>query len=255
MKNHIWPCAFLLATLWSSAAEKQASPKPSIPPELRASLDKLVMPGVRVNLDEWCVDVETKVCMDQGLLELVLCTKDSKEHESILVTEAKPSHIHTALLLIGAKNGSPAIQQAMDAEMTEFRHVLPTGDPIRVSLVWKEDGKVVEKPVSDFIAAVPSYGSTAGDGKAAAPRKAFPTDTFLFAGSVLAPGNDNGAKRYVCDEVGNVISISTFGDELLCLPEINTQTNELLTWVADPDPLPAVGSKVTLRLRLAKQTQ
>jgi hypothetical protein len=46
-----------------------------------------------------------------------------------------------------------------------------------------------------------------------------------------------------------VISISTFGDELLCLPGIYTEANDALMWQANPDKLPKVGTKVTLRLR------
>jgi hypothetical protein len=49
---------------------------------------------VKINPEEWCVDVEAKVCLREGLLELVACTKDTKEHESLVVVEAKPSHIH-----------------------------------------------------------------------------------------------------------------------------------------------------------------
>jgi hypothetical protein len=51
------------------------------------------------------------------------------------------------------------------------------------------------------------------------------------------------------DQSGNVISIATFGDELLCLPAIHSQNNEALMWQVNATNLPAVGSNVTLRLR------
>jgi hypothetical protein len=46
-----------------------------------------------------------------------------------------------------------------------------------------------------------------------------------------------------------VISIATFGDELLCLPEVHSQDNDALMWQVNATNLPAVGSNVTLRLR------
>jgi hypothetical protein len=108
-----------------------------------------------------------------------------------------------------------------------------------------KEGKMVEHPISDFIA--PS--SMRSDGSAAADQQArFPTHTFLFAGSVLY-GDGPGPRRYLSDESGNVISLSTFGDELLCLPTIHNQDNDALLWQVNATNLPAVGSSVTLRLR------
>ena len=76
----------------------------------------------------------------------------------------------------------------------------------------------------------------------------FPTRAFLFAGSVLF-GDGPGPRRYSSDQSGNVISLSTFGDELLCLPAIHSQDNDALMGQVNATNLPAVGSNVTLRLR------
>lgn len=228
------------------------SPLKNITPELKAALDKLEMPGVKINLEEWCVDVDATVCLDVGLLELVACTKDTKEHESILRVDAKPSHVHTALLLIGARNGSPAMQQAIDKEMTRFRHIMPSGSPIDVYVRWKDEkGKIKEVPINDLIIEAEDYEVVIGPDDEKKKLQKFPTKTFLFAGSMLIPSKE-GPKRYLCDETGNVISISTFGDELLCLPEIMMHMNGSLSWEANPETLPPVDTKVTIRLRPAK---
>jgi hypothetical protein len=58
-----------------------------------------------------------------------------------------------------------------------------------------------------------------------------------------------GPRKYLSDLSGNVISIATFGDELLCLPGMHSDDNEALEWQVNATGLPAVGSKVTLRLR------
>ena len=71
-------------------------------------------------------------------LELVACTKEGKVHESVIAVEARPVHIHTALLLLGAKNGSPASRQPVDNEQVRWIDIPPHGDPIEVFLVWKD---------------------------------------------------------------------------------------------------------------------
>lgn len=230
-----------------------ASGKPAVSPELKAALEKLQLPGVKINIEEWSVDVESRVCLTEGMLELIACTKDTKEHESVIQVEAKPSHIHTALLLLGARNGSPAMQQAIDAEMTRFRHILPSGDPISVYLVWKDEkGETKERPINEFIIKGDPYDTPHDQKPEDTKPEMFPTHTFLFAGSILIPQKE-GPKRYICDESGNVISISTFGDELLCLPDIHADLNSSLVWSANGEALPPLDTKVILRLRPQRQ--
>lgn len=213
---------------------------------LPADLPKVKFPGVAINVQERCVDVESSVCLHRGDLELVACTKGTKEHESIVAIEAKPVHIHLALLLLGAKPGSPATRKQLGDRAERWIDVPPSGGPVDVFLVLKgKEGKIVEHPISDFIA--PS--SRRSDDSTPADRKAgFPTHTFLFAGSVLY-GDGPGPRRYLSDESGNVISLATFGDELLCLPARHSQDDDALMWQVDATNLPAVGSNVTLRLR------
>ena len=230
------------------AKDPAARPVRQISPELRAALEKLKLPGVKINLEEWCVDVDSRVCLKEGLLELIACTKDTKEHESIIVVDAKPSHVHTALLLIGAKPGSPAQQQAIDPEMTRYRSIPPSGSPVDVFLVFKNpEGKQVEKPISDFIKRSDEQEQPT-EPDAEDDNGKFPTHTFLFAGSILV-GEGDGPRRYLCDSEGNVISISTFGDELLCLPGFHEQANGALMWQVNGEKLPELDSKIILRLR------
>lgn len=213
---------------------------------LENALQKLKFPGVAINVQERCVDVESSVCLHRGALELVACTKGTKEHESIVAIEAKPRHIHAALLLLGTKPGSPASRQQLGDQAERWLDIPPHGGPVDVFLVLKDnEGTLVEHPISDFMASANkrSGGSAFADQKARVP-----PHTFLFAGSVL-DGNGPGPRRYQSDESGNVISLSTFGDELLCQPAIHSQESAALLWQVNATSLPAVGSRVTLRLR------
>lgn len=226
-------------------------PAAAISPDLAAALARLQLPGVTINPGQWCVDVAASVCLREGLLELIACTKDTKEHESIVAIDAKPSHIHTALLLLGAKPGNPAMRQAVDEEATRFIDLPPRGGPVEVFLVLKDPaGKEIQRPISDFIAPADHGESSPGDNGSPDQdsNNKFPTHTFLFTGSILH-GEGDGPRQYLCDQSGNVISLATFGDELLALPGIHDQGNAALAWQVDGAQLPERGTKVTLRLR------
>lgn len=256
--------ASLAMTVFSVAAEPLPPVKdcPVNPPPAPLAADTsqsagqpFKLPGLTINSRERCVDIEATICLDEGALELVACTKGSKEHESVIAVAARPIHIHTALLLLGAKNGSPAMRQPIHDEPTRWVDLPPKGDLIEVLLEIKDPaGKLTERPISDFITrssgheGKPGALPTAGD---KVPR--FPS-TFFFAGSQLIDiGPD--PKTYLAERSGHVISIATFGDELLCLPEVHSQDNGALVWSIDSTHLPKKGTPVTLRLRLKKNPE
>jgi len=221
------------------------------PGAVAAALEKLKLPGVKINPEGRWVDVDGTICLGAGALELVVCTKDTKEHESIVMVEAKPMHIHTALLLLGARAGSPAMRRQVSEEPVRWVDVAPSGSPVEVSLVFQEDGKTVVRPIGDFIERNSDQGYPVFPDQPQAEQEAdqkFPTSTFIFTGSLLIASGD-GPRRYIADESGNVISISTFGDEVLSLPDVVGQDNGSLIWEIDPTHLPPLGSKVLLRLK------
>jgi hypothetical protein len=207
------------------------------------------LPGLIIDFRQRCVDIESTVCLDEGLLELIACTKDTKEHESIVAVKARPMHIHTALLLLGADPGNPAIRKPVDEQQKRWVDLPPRGNPVEVFLVFKDAaGRMVEHPIGDFIARADRQDDDFGaDDKVAAKDAEFP-NTFLFAGSLLHEDGP-GPRKYLADLSGNVISIVTFGDELLCLPHVYGHSNDSLMWQVNPTKLPKVGSNVTLRLR------
>lgn len=214
-------------------------------PAAEAEPKPLALPGMQINVEEQCLDVEAEVCLIEGYLELVACTAQTKEHESIIAVKAKAAHIHAGLLLLGATPGNPAMRKPIDEEMTRWREYPPRGGLIRVSLlVPGEDGQIEEHPISRFIRrSVDEYMPGAEDEEP----EPFPTDNFLFTGSHLFRPEE-GPPRYLADDSGNLISLATFGDETLALPGVHSEANGALVWEVDSTRLPAMGSKITLRL-------
>lgn len=74
--------------------------------------------------------LKTKVVFRDGLLEMLCCKKQTKEHESILSVDAKAALIHTGLLALGAKAGKPV----------QFvpKYAPPTGQKIDIFLQWTD---------------------------------------------------------------------------------------------------------------------
>jgi hypothetical protein len=232
------------------AQGRRPTTKPAAEPASKPARKEFKLPGLVINFQQRCVDLEGAVCLRQGLLELIACTKGTKEHESIVVIKARPMHIHVALLLLGAKNGNPAMRKPTNEKGTRWIDIPPKGDPVGVYLVFKgKTGKMVERPISDFVAPAerkPDEKVGAKNGDATKDLKF--SHTFLFAGSLLRRQGP-GPRKYLSDLSGNVISVVTFGDELLCLPGVYGQGNDSLMWRVDPTDLPEIGTKVTLRLR------
>ena len=109
--------------------------------------------------------VKSKVVLREGLLEMFCCLKRTKEHESVLMVDAKAYVIHSGLLLLGAKTGGPA----------KFppKFVPPHGQEIEIYLKWKDkQGKRHRQNAREWISrAIRRYY--------AAPMKALPADLKL----------------------------------------------------------------------------
>ncbi|MCA9115815.1 MAG: hypothetical protein KDA79_12085 [Planctomycetaceae bacterium] len=75
--------------------------------------------------------LRAEVVLDQGLLEMLLCLKQTKEHESILSVDAKAHEIHSGLLVLGARPGHPV--------QFSPKFQPPAGQPIDIFLQWTDE--------------------------------------------------------------------------------------------------------------------
>lgn len=96
------------------------------------------LPGMVIDLEQRCLDLEARICLDNGFLELLACSAGTKEHESVVAVSAKPMHIHTALLLLGADNGDPAMRKPVNQDKTHWIDVPPRGGTYSVTRMWSD---------------------------------------------------------------------------------------------------------------------
>ncbi|MEO0793772.1 MAG: YdjY domain-containing protein [Verrucomicrobiota bacterium] len=195
------------------------------------------MPHVRMHAVDRYVDVDARVCDHDDMLELVACTEGTKEHESVVSILPKARDVHFMLVLMGAKPGNPHMREAIDESETRWRDILPAGQPIDVSIVYLDsDEELQEIPISQLL-----------EDREGKP---FEEQPFLFAGSRIVPSKVEGNPAiYLADASGNFISLSSFGDEVLCLADVYSHANNELNWRLSQEKLETVGEDVVLRLR------
>ena len=140
-----------------------------LPPPTEQSTLVPLGPALRFDRANGCVIIDAEVALREGPLEMLLCPRKSKEHESILAADVKPHDVHAALLLVGATPGRP-IQ--FDPPRP------PAGQRIKVWIEREENGKTTRVDAREWLR----------DEQAKRPM----TSDFVFVGSqfVRAPGSE-----------------------------------------------------------------
>ena len=129
--------AILLAPSQANS-EAPAAVKPTEPGQLESRLAATIPlnPQKTVLIDKanGRLFLQTSVALREGLLEMFLCKKQTKEHESVLMIDSTAQMIHAGLLAAGATPGRPARFQP--------KFMPPEGDRIEIWVHWKdEEGK------------------------------------------------------------------------------------------------------------------
>jgi len=111
------------------------------------------------------------------------------------------------------------------------------------------EGGKKELPISEFIEKAHDQFDFDGTPlEKPAESELLPSHTFMFTGSVLVEQGD-GPRQYIADYSGHVITLVTFGDELLSLPGIHDDANSALMWQIRSKHLPELDTPVILRLK------
>lgn len=214
---------FALVALSASAAEGDAKPAAEAPSKLQR-----LAPDADVWIDRQYgrLVVRGEVVFREGPLELFLCPKGTKEHESIVAANTKAYLVHAGLLALGAEPGRPV----------EFRpdYRAAEGPEIDVHVYWKdEQGKQHAARAQDWI-------RNSKTGKAL-------EHPWVFGGSGFWKDEATGEEYYMA-ESGDLICVSNFPSATLDLPIESSQSNESLIYDCFTDRIPPVGTEVTVTL-------
>lgn len=102
---------------------------------------------VLLDLEGKRILLRARVCLTEGLLEMLLCPHQTKEHESILSTEAAAFTVHTGLLALGCKEGKAARYDSDNEAYTPA-----SGQIIDIFLHWVDsDGKLHRERAQNWV--------------------------------------------------------------------------------------------------------
>lgn len=181
--------------------------------------------AVWIDRDKQRVYVDGYVTMREGLLEMFACPIGTKEHESIVATLAKSSEVHTALLAVGAKSGTPVSYDP--------KYVPATGQRIRLWVCYHDEkGKY---QVVDARRWVLKNGTT---------DEQLESD-WVFAGSSFFKDPENGQEYYRANS-GDMICVSNFSTAMLDIPINSSSDADSLMFIPYTDRIPKRGTPVRL---------
>ncbi|HVU64308.1 MAG TPA: YdjY domain-containing protein [Phycisphaerales bacterium] len=217
-----------------------------------------VFPGVRVDMAK--KEMEFDGVMSPLLvrdehaplfyLEVLVCSPNTREHETLVVTEVRPSNIHAAMLAIGLKPGKPGGWKLEDGKL---RPVPAEGDPLSVRIVYAgKDGKEVVADPLDWVINAKTPETFAAAEKKIAGASGKPPPDWVFAGSRVVKRKIDGAERevYDADGAGTIVGLTTFGSEVIgwsrtISPDASVTEPE---WVADLERTPPARTAVRVRI-------
>ncbi len=189
---------------------------------------KPFQPGIRIDWLHNRVELDAKVVLRKGALELLVCSPGTREHESILVCPAKPSAIYQALGLIGLTPGHPV---SYDPKAEQL--IPPAGESLRLSVRWRDGGEIKTVPVERWLQLRDEQKSpTAMD--------------WMFTGSMRTSDG-----RFAADLEGTIICVVDFASALIGVGALHSDSNELLWLQAFEKRIPPRDTACTIILESA----
>ena len=164
------------------------NPAASTPAAATAGMHEL-FPGVRADLNAHVMEFDSQITPmlvkdDRAplfFLEVLGCSPNTREHETFVVINAKPSHIHAAMLAIGLNPGAPGFWTLKDGALIPHQ---PTGDRLRVRFVYTDkDGKQTEQDPLDWIVNAKGKSHFVDAEKKVAADQSLAAPGWIFAGS------------------------------------------------------------------------
>ena len=188
---------------------------------------------ISLDLKKRTISFDAEVCQREVMLEFMICRTGTKEHESILRSDAVPSHIHAGLLAMGLTRGKPARWSTGRDGVSRFGP--PQGPELGITLEWTaKDGQKHRASAGEWLKGV-------GKKKLAGPK------TWVFVGSDVLPDN-----TYAADINGGIVSVSNFSSSLIDVPFESSseggQGNVQAEYAADPKAIPPIGTKVKVTI-------
>ena len=167
------------------------------------------------------VSFPAQVNLRDALIEYAIVGKTGKRHESLLMTEADPIHIHLAMLLLGTKTPP---RKSKD-------NPLPPGQAIDIFISWQQNGKEQTRRLEDWII-VGENKLPAGKGK------------WIYNGARI----ENG--QFIASADQSIVALILDIHALVNNPRTGNENDEI--WFPNETQIPALNTKVQVTFQLEK---
>ncbi|QEG23239.1 YdjY domain-containing protein [Mariniblastus fucicola] len=168
------------------------------------------------------VIVRGAICLQEGLLEMFACPRQTKEHEAIISVHAKAQEAHASMLAIGIKPGKP---------MTWVEEYFPVDGPVIDIEIWwtDKDGKLVKRRAQDMIRNTDTGKAMASD--------------FVFGGSKEIYDPHHKRNDYLAD-YGPMINVANQPDAMIDVSIQSSAEAQGSLFEAFTENVPPVNTKV-----------
>lgn len=203
-----------------------AAPPALVPSALGQQDGVVKLNAIEVDTKSKLVRIECTAVAPDMPLEFFLVSRNGPDHETVLKTDARPSDVHAALLMIGLEPGSP-----VRPDPAGKGWLAPHGPPLRMRASWTSaDGKQIDEPAERLIRSIET-------------KQPMPPIVFVFTGSKI-----NDRNEYVADLTGYVASIVNFELTPIDVPRLASSDNATLEWEYNVDVAPPRGTNVVLTI-------
>ncbi len=212
----VWPCLFAFAV--GAPGDRSNPTTPSQKPTSGGV--RAFAPGVRIDWSRRRVELDAQVVLRRGPLELLACSPQTREHESIFVVKARPQRVYQAMGLIGLEPGSP-----VRYDETHDRWYEPNGVALDILV---RCGAGTAQPVRRLL-------------RRTGEQKELSDIQWVFSGSRRSPDG-----RFGADLDGTLICVVDFETALISVGARHTADNDQLWLEANTEAIPPVGTACTL---------
>ena len=178
------------------------------------------------------IRVECEALHCRNPLEFFCCVSGTNEHEAVLRSGVKPSHLHAALLMLGLQPG-----EGVRFSEAQNKWLPPHGPPLAISVEFEKEGKTIALPGYRLMRDVRS-------------KREMKPMTWIFSGSRIMPDGTYGA-----DATGYLVSVVNFELSVIDVPQLASSANETLEWETNLDLMPALGAKVIMVIEPAGKVE
>jgi hypothetical protein len=183
------------------------------------------LPHIAVDVKTREVRVDCEAVKADYPLEFLSVLSNTNEYEAVVRSDAKPSDLHLALLMIGLKPGQPVHY----SESTKA-WLPPTGPPVDIWFEYQKDGKSIKVPAYRWMRDVKT-------------KKQAPPMAWVFTGSRVMDDH-----TYAADATGCLIGVINNEYSVLDVPALKSRALEAREYERNPDLIPPTGTPVTMIL-------